>query len=269
MLAFAKSMLHDKYKSFIVFSLGAVAFLEMYVALFPSISKQSSQIDQMMKAFPPEFFKAFNMDPSLLSFKSLESYMSTEYMSFLWPILAIIFAISMANYIAVREIDSGTIELVSSLPVSRIRVFVERYLTGLLLIAGFSAVSLFGIIPLALFHNIDYASANYLTASIGSFFFVWAVYSLATLPSVIFSEKNKSTAVTSGILMLMYVINIISSLQDNLKGLRYFSFFNYFIGSELLAKNSYPKYVFLALGGFATAVTIVALIWYKRRDLSV
>lgn len=269
MLAFFRRMIRDKYKAFIAYAASAVALLEMYVALYPSLQQQAAQIDQMMKSFPPELFSAMNMDASALSFSTLESYLSTEYMSFLWPILAIIFAISIAHYISVNEIDRGTIETLASLPTSRIRIFVERYFAGLLIITAFAVISLLGIIPLAGMHGIDYVLANYLTAAGGSFLFIWAVYSLAVLVSVIFSEKGKASMVTGGILTLMYVLSIISSLKDGLKNLQYLSFFHYFSGTDLLAKNAIPDYMVLALGGFAVVASVVALMIFRKRDLSV
>jgi ABC-2 type transport system permease protein len=269
MLAFAFRMLHDKLRSFIIYSLAAVGFLEMYVALFPAIRQQASQFDQMLKSFPPELFKAMNMDPSTLSFATLESYLSTEYMSFLWPILAIFFAVSLANYISVAEIDKGTIETLASLPASRSRIFVERYFAGLLILAGFCAISLFGVIPLAKMHSSEYILGNYLTASVGSFLFIWAVYSLASLSSVLFSERSRANMLSGGVLILMYVIQIISTLKESLSDLKYLSFFHYFNGSDLLVKNVYPEYMLLALGGFAVIAVLLSLVWFNRRDLSV
>lgn len=269
MFAFATRMFRDKYKSFIIYSLSAVGFIEMYIALYPAISKQSGQFDQLLKSMPPELFKAMNMDPATLSFTNLQSFLSSEYMSFLWPILAIVFAVSLANYIVVNEIDKGTIETLASLPANRARIFIERYTTGLLILAGFCFISIISAVPLAILHNAEFVFVNYLTASVGAFFFVWAVYSLATLTSVIFSEKGKSSMVSGGILMLMYVIYVVATLNDSFRNLKYTSFFNYFSGSELLAKNAYPEYSLLALGGFAIVAMIGALVWFQRRDLSV
>lgn len=269
MFAFATRMIRDKYKTFIGYSLTAVAFLEMYIALFPAISRQASQFNQMLKTLPSAMFKAMNMDPSTLSFATLQSFLSTEYMSFLWPIMAIIFAISLANYISVNEIEKGTMEMLVSLPVNRIRVFTERYLTGLLIMASFSIISLLSAVPLARLQGISYISANYVTATIGTFFFVWAVYSLAILFSVIFSEKGRASMASGGILIFMYVMSIIANLQDNLKNIQYFSFFHYFNGSDLLAKNVYPENSLLVLGGFAIAATLISTLIFKRRDLSV
>ena len=269
MLVFAKRMLLDKYKSLVAYSLAAIAFLEMYVVLFPVVHERSGQFDQVLKTFPPEIFKAMNIDPSSLSFASLQSYLSSEYMSFLWPILAIIFAVSLANYIIVGEVDKGTIETLASLPASRRRVFIERYLAGILMLAVFCFATLFSAIPLAILHSTDYVLANYFTTAVGSFLFIWAVFSLATLFSAIFSEKGKASMASGAVLILMYVLNIIANLNHDLQDLRYFSAFNYFRGSDLIANNIYPEYAFVALGGFAIVATIVALGWFEKRDLSV
>lgn len=269
MLAFAVRMIRDKYKTFAIYVVSSLAFLEMYIALFPSISEQSAAIDQMIKSFPPQMFQALNMDPSSLSFGNMQAYLSSEYLSFLWPIMAIVFAISVANYISVNEIEKGTIEILMSLPVNRTKVFLQRYFAGLAMLIAFAAISLLGAVPLAGLHGVDFVLANYITAAIGASLFVWAVYSLAVLFSVIFSEKNKATMASGGVLVLMYVIYIISNLNDDLANLKYISFFNYFSGSDLLAKNIYPEYMIIALGGFAFIATVGAVIWFRRRDLSV
>lgn len=269
MFAFASRMFRDKLKSLIIYSIFSIGFLEMYVAIFPIISQRADQFDKILSTLPPEVFKAVGMDVSTLSFGNFESYLSTEYISLLWPILAIIFAISIANYISVNEVDKGTIETLMSLPVNRTRIFIERYFTGLLILFIFCAISIFGVLPLAMIHGVDFSFVNYLTTTIGSCLFIWAIYSLATLMSVIFSEKGKATMISAGILMLMYVVHIISTLNESLKNIQYLSFFHYYKGSDLLAKNVYPEFVLLALGGFAILSTIGAIVWFNRRDLSV
>lgn len=269
MFAFGFRMIRDKYKALIIYILAAVGFVEMYIALFPTVRDQADTFDEMLKTFPPEMFKAMNIDPSTLSFGNLESYMSSEFMSFLWPIMAIIFAISIANYISVSEVDKGTVETLASLPAKRTKVILERYSAGLMILAVFTIVSIMSAIPLAALHSTDFIFANFVTATVGSMLFVWAVYSLAMLFSVVFSEKGKATMAVGGVLILMYVVNIIASLNDNLVNLKYFSFFEYFNGSELLGSNSYPEYSVIVLAGFAIVSTIIAVLWYNKRDLSV
>lgn len=269
MLIFTRRMLKDRYKSTFFYCIGTVGLLEMYVALFPAIRDQSANFQQVIQNFPPELFKAMNMDPALINFATMEAYLSTEYLSFLWPVIAVIFAISLANYISVGEVEKRTSETLLSLPAHRYRIFLERYFTGVLLIAVFCAFSLYDVIPLALMHNVDFLWDNYTTAFVGCFIFSLACYSLASLSSVIFSERGRASTVSSGIIILMYVLFVISTLQDSVRDLRYFSLFNYFSGGDLLAKNHYPDNMLLVLGSFSVVMLILALIWFNRRDMSV
>lgn len=56
-----------------------------------------------------------------------------------------------------------------------------------------------------------------------------------------FSDKGKATMASGGVLIVMYFLNIISSLKDSLVNLKYASFFNYFNASSLMAKNTLSR----------------------------
>lgn len=268
MFSFGVRMVRDKYKTFLAFLIGSLVFLEMYIALYPFLQKQSASFEVMIKSMPAEFFSAFNMDASSFSFSNMESYLSTEFMSFLWPILAIILAVIFANYLIINEIDKGTVEALASLPVSRTRIFMERYFTGLFMLVAFSVISMLMAPILCEIHGIDYVFNNYLIAMFGSTLFAGAIYSLAVLISTLASEKGKSNMVVGGILMLMYVISIVASLNSDLKWLKYFSFFNYFNGTDILAKAVLPDYALLVFVGFSILTTVFAWRQFKRRDLA-
>lgn len=269
MFSFSLRMIRDKYVTFLAFIGGALVFLEMYVALYPFIQKQSASFDAMMKTMPPEFFKAFNMDAASFSFSSLESFLSTEFMSFLWPILAVILAVILANYLIINEIDKGTVETLCSLPVSRTRIFLERYFTGAIMLVVFSFACMLAAPLLSEIHGIDYVFGNYLTSAIGATLFAWATYSLAILLSTIFSEKGRSNMVVGGVVAVMYVLSVVASLKDSLTNLKYFSFFNYFNGSDLLAKNTFPDYAIVVFIGFSILASVIAWYRFKNRDLAV
>lgn len=268
MAVFFWRMLRDKYKLLLIYIVAMLGLLEMYVALFPAIKKQSASFDQMIQSMPEAMFKAFGMDPTSFSFGSFQSYLSSEYMSFLWPLLAVTFTVSVANYIAVREADGGTIETLLSLPVRRTRVFLERYAAGLLMVVTFAAVSMLGALPLAFMHGVDFEAKNFVVATVGSALFVVTVYTMATACSVFFTARSKATMTVSGVLVLMYVLNVVSGLNENLERLRYVSIFNYFNGAELLGRAVYPVHMFTVLGGATLILIAFSLWWFNRRDYS-
>lgn len=258
----------DKFNAFIGFSLGIIAFLEMYISLFPSIKETSAQLNQLLEAYPDTFFKAFGMDKADLAFQNVESYLATEQFSFMWPILAIIFASSLANAIAVNDSDKGTFEFVLAQPISRTKLFLTRYFSGLLMLLAFTAISIFGAFPLLELHNVSYDASKFITVFWVSLGFIFAIYSLAALFSAIFSDKGKASFITGGIVMLMYVLNIVSGLKDNLKDVKYSSLFYYFSPAQALNKGIIVDWALPVLFGFGIVTLILAVFVYNKRDFS-
>lgn len=268
MMAFITRMVRDKYKSLIVYCIAGVAFLEMYVALFPMLDKMSEQLSLMMKSMPPEFFKAFNLDPANLSFGSIESLLAMKHYSLIWPMMAIILAISLANYLIINEIDKGTSEPLLSLPVKRRTIFLNRYFTGLMMIIIFNAVSIFAVVPLAMAHGVDYSFSNNLTLFVGASLFLWVCYSMAIMFSNLVSEKGKASMLTGGVIILSYFAGVIASLKDSLVNLKYLSLFNYFNSETLLIKGAYPDNMFWVFVGLIIIFTVVAYIRFIKIDIS-
>lgn len=268
-MVFFLRMLRDKYKLMLVYIVSTIGLLETFVAIFPSIKQLPPNIaDQFMKSMPPAILEMFGMDSMSSYFDIFEGYLSSEYMSLLWPIIAVAFAVSLANYISVREIESGTAETLLSLPVRRSRIFIERYLAGLLMTVIFSVTSLVGALPLAKLHHVSYVFDNFVVAAVGCSIFAVCVFTLATLFSTIFSAKGNATMISSGALVIMYVMNVVSILNDKLDWLRYLSVFHYFNGSSLLGKGIYPSDMFAVLGGATMVLFAIALIRFSRRDFS-
>ncbi|TSC92345.1 MAG: hypothetical protein CEN92_13, partial [Candidatus Berkelbacteria bacterium Licking1014_96] len=72
-----------------------------------------------------------------------------------------------------------------------------------------------------------------------------------------------------GILILMYVLKIISSLKENLKDLQYSSFFYYFDANKSLIDNKIDNWSYLIFGGVIIVFTIIAVLWFRKRDIAV
>ena len=269
MIAFFLRTLKDKRKSLTIFCVGAVAFLEMYIATFPMLSKQAAQFNEMMKMFPPEMFKSFGIDIAALTFSRLESYLAMEQYNIFWPILGIILSITLASAVCAADVEKGVMETYISLPISRIKIFLSRYLAGVAGVIIFSFTTIYAIIPLAMIHNINYDVANYSKLLVGGIFFIVAIFSIATFISVISSEKGRVSMITGGLMMLMYVLNVLSTLKDSLVNLKYFSFFYYFSASSLLDKNQYVDYSILVFSCVIIVFTSLSVLFFKKRDLSV
>lgn len=262
-------ILKDKKTSLVAYSLGAMAVIELYVALFPAIQKQAAQLNQLLEAYPEGFMDAFGFEGSSMAlFSKLESFMSTEYFSFFWPIMVITMLIGFANLMIVSEVERGTIELSLAQPVSRLKLFASRYLAGVAYFLIFDIVSIFSIILFAKLHGISYEIQNYLTIFGISLLFGLAIFSVATFLSALFSDKGKTLGLSAGLLLLMYVLNIVAGLRDSLEGLKYASFFYYFNPATVFGDNQIVQYSIPVFVSVIIVFTAAAAWRFNTRDVA-
>ncbi len=270
MLAVFFRTIKDKYLSLLVYITATVVFLEMYVALFPTFGNLAQdKISTLLDSYPKEIWTVIGLDPSMLNFTKIEVFVSSEQYSFIWPIIVIIFAISLANWMIAAEVEKGTIEQVISLPVSRLGLFLGRYLAGATMLAVFTFTTIYSLVPLAAIHKISLAGVDSLPLAVSGFCFALAVYSFAVFSSSLFSEKSKASFLSAGVILLSYIGNIIGGLNKDFLNLKYFSVFHYFGGGANLVKAEYVDNYLVFYLGIALVFTLFSAIRFVRRDLSV
>ncbi len=268
MLGVYLRLLKDKWKSLLIYIASATAFMEMYIALYPAMKETLESTEEFLKAFPKEFMEAFGFTPEILTFPTVESFISTEIFTFIWPIIVIIMAIGLANISFAGDIANGTIEVVLAQPISRLKMFLGRYLAGATILTVFTWASVYVAIPLAAMHGIDFNPKAYLVMSVLGTLFVLSIYGIAVLASSIFSERGKTIFVTTGILITMYAINIISGLYDKLESLKYASFFYYFNPGTALNDLGYIDYAILVFLAVLILTPILGAFSFNKRDIA-
>lgn len=268
MLAIIKRTLLNRKISTMAYGLGIVLFSLMYVALFPTMKEAAGQLAGLMEAFPEGFMAAFGIEDISLMFESLEGFMATELFSFIWPLMVIFMMVSLAASSIAGEAETGTIEIQLAQPVSRIKNFFSQYFAGLIILLTFVLVSVYSIIPLAEIFNVEYSVRGYHSIAILGFLFGFAVYGISLLFSSFLSEKGKANFMAGGVLILMYVLNIVASLKESLSDLRYFSFFHYFNATEALVRNNVSLNSYLAFGLVGLVSVLLAALWFNKRDIA-
>lgn len=263
------NFLKDRKNMILGFCLGALAFIEMYVALFPTLKNQAEEINKLLEAYPKGFLEAFGFDGTQSMFTQLETYMSTEYFSFFWLIMIAIMAVSFANALCAGEIEKGTIELTLAQPISRSKTLLARFFAGSMSITIFTFISAYGIMLSAIIHNISYNAPNYLTVSIIGSLCGIAIFSMAVFFSTLFSEKGRVAITVTSILLLMYAGNIIASLEDNLDKIKLASFFHYFDAPAVFGKNEIIEWSVLVFSLTIVVFLVAALVRFQKRDIAV
>ncbi|MBU6389272.1 ABC transporter permease subunit [Patescibacteria group bacterium] len=260
------SYFKERWVILLIYVVALFLLMWMYIGLFPSIKSQAQSFNQLIQQMPEGLRSAFGADA--FDYSNLGSYLSTEMFGFLWPLVMIIFTLSWAANALAGEVELGTVEIVLSKPVSRLRVYWERYLAGVAALFIYVVFSILSLIPFARLYSIDISHLHPVLLSLLCFLFGMAVFSLGTLLSAIFSDKSKVYAFGAGLLVLTYVLNIVASLKDSLSDLKYGSFFYYFnpaqaIVHDKIVTEGYWVFILFSL------VTVLLGAWYwNRRDIT-
>lgn len=268
MLKIFNRTIRDGKLGLLIYIVAAVIFLWMYVALFPSIKEKSANFNQILDAYPKDMMKAFNIEISELSFNNLQSFLSMEYFSMVWPIMAIALVVSLAASALAGEIEKGTIVFLLSQPISRLSLFWAKYLAGLFSLAIFIVGSILVTIPLAAIYSIDFVAKNYLIVSALAFFFGAAIFSIGFFFSALFSEKGRVAFLTVGLVLVMYVLNVIANLKESLADLKYGSFFYYFDFKSAVVDGKINAESLWVFGAVIIVFALLAAVIFKKRDIA-
>lgn len=253
--------------SLIIFCLAVLVLIFIYVAIYPSIQKNAQNYDQLLKAYPKTLLDAFGIED--MNLNSLEKFLAMEQYSFMWSVLVIIFALSRAGRSLAGEIEKGTMGLWLALPLRRVTIFASKYLAGLIALIIFTITTILGTIPLAALLHTEFVAKAYIGLVWPALFFGWAIYSVGVLFSSIFNDRGKVYLTAGGILVLMYVLNVVASLKDDLKWLKYISAFHYFEASKILVHSLQNPTTYFVFAITIIIATILGAFWFTRRDVAV
>jgi len=257
----------DRKVSLIVYMASAMLFMWMYVALFPSIAAQAESFTALMDSFPEEVFAVFGMEEMDLS--SLENFLSMEHFSLVLPLMVIFLLVPVAGRAIAGEIELGTVELLIGRPLSRSKLYLAKYVSGIGILATFTIFSVFSVIPFAVLHGVEYNLQGIASGAVVVLLLGWAVFSMSMMFSSFFSDKSKVYMASGGVLLGMYVLNVIALINDNLEALKYFSFFHYYAYSDALVEQSLYGTGCLVFLGVSIACSLIGLWWFGKRDIAV
>ena len=118
------------FKSFLIWLAVILGLFGVVFLIYPSIINSDSieMLDEMMKIFPPEVLKAFNMDIS--SIDSAFGWLKTEGFVFVLLITGCYSGLLGSNILLKEESDK-TIEYLNSLPITRNKIIFGKVLAGL------------------------------------------------------------------------------------------------------------------------------------------
>ena len=252
-------------KSFTIWTCILITLFLVVFLIYPSIinSENMEMIDEMVKVFPEEMLKAFNMDIS--SIDSAFGWLKTEGFVFVLLITGIYSGILGSNILLKEESDK-TIEYLNSVPVTRKNIVLNKILCGLFyIILMIVIIGIFNFIGLSLSGEFDRKS--YILLSITPLFSSIVIFAICLFLSTFTHKTKKTLGISLGIVFVSYFLNVISEIGESTEFLKYISIFTLAdIRNVILNVSINPILVVLAIC-ITIVFMILTMIHYEKKEL--
>ena len=241
-----------------------IAFMGIIYLIYPSIigGENASKIADLIKIFPPEVLKAFNMD--IASLESVFGWLQTEGWVFILLILSTYSAILGSNILLKEESDK-TIEFLYSKPISRKRIVTSKILCGIIniFILNFG-LYLFNLLGLYLSNDLNFKL--FTNMSLYSMLIYYAIFFICLLISTFFKNTKKTIGLCIAIVFVSYILQMIGNLGDKYEFIKYFSLFE-LAPTRYIIENNSLGLVNICVGSvIIIASVILTYVRYNRKE---
>lgn len=250
----------------LLLSIGLVSacYAGFIAAFYPTIIENADRFEDMLSVYPKELMAAFGISGSL---GDPGVFLNSYIFQFLWPLVAALAAILMATRLA-ADTDRGFLELPLSTRLPRLRYLAATIVAQVVGMAVLASVTIGAVLLVDLFIEPDFPADRLALAGVHAFALGAATCGITALLAVILLDRGRAGGMAAGILILMYLMNVIAQLSPDLRGLANLSAFHYFDVRQLIDSGAYPVpdsaiYVVVAVIGWS-----LALVVFRRRDLA-
>ena len=242
----------------------ALAYSAIMGAMYPIILDNAVAIEQYMNIFPKELMAAFGMSGSLAD---PGIFFNTYIGSFLWPVLAAIAAILLATRPVTSDVERGWSEVTLGTPLTRVQSLGASIITQALVLVALAVATVGGVLVASMVVNAGFDAGRFLAASAILWLFAWAIAGVTSLVGALTLNRGIAAGIAAGILIAMYLLNVVAQLQVDLAWLADFGLFKYVATTELIDDGSVP---WMSVGVFGITALIgwaASLVVFARRDL--
>lgn len=225
-------------KSFLIWIIILMSIFGIVFIMYPSImnSENIKDMEELIKVFPEEMLKMFNMDITSLS--SAFGWLKTEGFVLILLITGMYSSILGSN-ILLKEENDRTIEYLYAKPISRNKIITSKILVGIFyIILMILFILLFNLVGLSLIEKIDLKL--FLLLSISPILICIPIFFISMFISCFFNKTKKVLGVSIGIVFISYFLMILSNLNDKSEFFKYFSIYSLGDPRNIILNNNIP-----------------------------
>lgn len=260
-----KRELKYNFKSFLIWTTITLALFLAIFLVYPSIanSENIKMMDEMMKVFPEEMLKAFNMD--IATMDTAYGWLKTEGFVFILLIIGCYSGIIGSN-ILLKEENDKTIEYLNSLPIKRTNIVLSKVIVGVIYIIAITLLlGIFNYIGLSL--SGDFAKKQYILLSVTPLFPSLVIYFICLYLSTYTHKSKKMLGFSLGFVLISYIIQTVSTIAEPVEFLKYFSVFTLADTRNIITEVSLNPIMIIITIVSSLIFLLLTIINYNKKEL--
>lgn len=259
---FIKTLYEKRWFTF-GWGVGFIAFAALMVSFFPAMHMDGA-IDALV-ANMPEAFKGLIGDLSDLN--EFSTYLASQLFDIRLPLIAGIMAIILGQGLSTAEEERGELRTMLSLPVSRARLLIEKWL-ALVVITGITVLGLYiGIAVTTPFvDGATIAIDDLLSLLVMTWLLMVTFGTVAFGIGSITGEKGAATAISILAIIGSFILSTFGQAVDWLADYEWLSLIHYFPATDIV-KDGIAWANVVVLGGTTAILLIAALLVFRSRDI--
>ncbi len=248
--------------SLLGWSLVLAGLVIMYTAMFPTIEK--IDIASLLEQYPQELLKAFGFDETANQLNTAIGFLNTELFGFMLPLAIVFLPVGVIVRMTARAEENHYLDALFAAPLARWQLMIAAAsAAGIAMAIPIVATVVTALVTAAVV-GVDLSLSEIGSSALSLLPMGALAGGLAVLIVGMTSRHAMVTATAVGVVVAMYLMNVLVELVAFFNDIKWISIFHYYT-DWINHGIAWPGY--LAWLAIAAALTAVGCVLYERRDL--
>ncbi len=255
------------HRSFLLFSMIIISLFQFLILRLVTAIDYSPIIMYFLEQLPENVQAMFGEN-----FNSTHTVEGAAAFGLNHPLVLVILSIGAimipSRHIA-GEVETGTLELILSFPVKRIKLLLNLFISAVvfLFLIIFCALCS-SLLSISIFHQLTFGLfVKMLKIGCNLWLLFVFIMSLAMVLSSFEKEGNKVGIRVAGIALVFYLLHYLSSLWDAIRFTKPFNIFTYYQPEDLMTGQRSFLLHFMVLSSLILLCLLSSIYQFNRRDI--
>lgn len=251
-------------KALIIWSVCIIIFTAMAFAKYAGFAAMGSEANELLESLPDFMKNAFGL--SSLNLTEIKGYYSVLFMYY--ALITGIHAVMLGATIISKEARDKTADFLMVKPITRSSMITSKIIVGFIDVLIINIVTgLTTIIFVNINNNGESITGGLINGMVVLLIIQCIFFSLGLAISSFTGKAKKATTISTGIILIMYFLDVFRNISDKLDFVKYITPFSYFDTIKVLNGNGFEA-LYIVLSIIIIVVSIVlAYTNYQRKDI--